>query len=228
VTIRQVLQMRSGVDYEERYDFGNPGVAARNHELALVTNQIRFADAARTIRRKHPPGAVWEYKTLDTAVLGWLLERVSHGSNLAAFAAQRLWEPLGAEHDAFFIMDGPPGTGREFSGAGFNATLRDLGRVGLMMLNEGMAGTGRRIVSAAWVRESTQPTGGPGPGYGYQWWTVPDSRAYEALGLQGQYIHVDPETRTVVVKLSYFPPGRSPAEEETAAFFAAVARWPAQ
>lgn len=228
VTIRQLLQMRSGVDYEERYDFGNPGVAARNHELALVTNQIRFVDAARTIRRKHPPGAVWEYKTLDTAVLGWLLERVSHGSNLAAFAAQRLWEPLGAEQDAFFIMDGPPGEGREFSGAGFNATLRDLGRVGLMMLNEGMAGTGRRIVSADWVHESTRPTGGPGPGYGYQWWTVPDSRAYEAIGLQGQYLHVDPETRTVVVKLSYFPPGRSPAEEETAAFFAAVARWPTQ
>ena len=70
--------------------------------------------------------------------------------------------------------------------------------------------------------------GRPGRGYGYQWWTVPASRAYEALALQGQYIHVDPETRTVVVKLSYFPPGRSPAAEEPAAFFAAGARWPEQ
>ncbi len=76
VSIRHILQMRSGVDYEERYDFGNPGTAARNHEQALVKNIARFADAARTIKRLHPPGQVWQYKTLDTAVLGWLLERV--------------------------------------------------------------------------------------------------------------------------------------------------------
>src|SRR5688572_27680161 len=56
VTIRQVLQMRSGVDYEERYDFGNPGTAARNHEQALVKNIVRFADVARTVKRKHAPG----------------------------------------------------------------------------------------------------------------------------------------------------------------------------
>ncbi len=66
-SIRQILQMRSGVDYEERYDFGNPGTAARNHEYALVQNAVRFADAARTIKRKNPPGEVWQYKTLDTA-----------------------------------------------------------------------------------------------------------------------------------------------------------------
>lgn len=223
-TIKNILQMRSGADYEERYDFGNPGTAARNHEQALVANVVRFADAARTIKRKHPPGEVWQYKTLDTAVLGWLLERVSDGSTLGAYAAQRLWEPLGAEHDGFFIMDGQPGTGREFSGAGFNATLRDFARIGLMVLNEGKA-NGRQIVPAAWIRESTRPSGGPGPGYGYQWWTVANSRAYQAIGLQGQFIYVDPDTRTVIVKLSYFPPGDTTADEETAAFFAAASRW---
>src|SRR5581483_7941895 len=154
VTIRQILQMRSGVDYEERYDFGNPGTAARNHEHALVENVARFADPARTIKRKNPPGSVWEYKTLDTAVLGWLLERVSGSSTVAAYTAQRLWEPLGAEADAFYIMDGPPGVGREFSGAGFNATLRDFARVGQMMLMDGVA-DGRRIVPAGWVQDST-------------------------------------------------------------------------
>jgi CubicO group peptidase (beta-lactamase class C family) len=223
-TVKHILQMRSGVDYEERYDFGNPGTAARNHEHALVANIVRFADAARTIKRKHAPGEVWQYKTLDTAVLGWLLERVSDGSTLGAYAAQRLWEPLGAEHDGFFIMDGPPGAGREFSGAGFNATLRDFARIGLMALNEGKA-NGRQLVPAAWIRESTRPTGGPGPGYGYQWWTVASSRAYQAVGLQGQFIYVDPDTRTVIVKLSYFPPGDNSADAETAAFFAAVSRW---
>lgn len=223
VTVRQILGMRSGVDYEERYDFGRPGVAARNHELSLVENVTRFADVGRTIRRAHPPGQVWQYKTLDTAVLGWLLERVSGGSTLAAYAAQRLWEPLGAEQDAFFIMDGPPGVGREFSGAGFNATLRDFARVGQMMLMDGLA-DGRRIVPADWVQQSTRATGGPGPGYGYQWW-VPDDHAFQALGLQGQYIFVDRATRTVVVKLSYFPPDGDAASAEAAAFMQAASAW---
>jgi CubicO group peptidase (beta-lactamase class C family) len=225
VSIRHILQMRSGVDYEERYDFANPGTAARNHELSLVQNVTRFADAARTIPRAHRPGETWQYKTLDTGVLGWLLERVSGGSSVAAYTAQRLWEPLGAEADAFYIMDGPPGVGREFSGAGLNATLRDFARIGLMMLDGGVA-NGRRIVSAEWVRESTRPTGGPGPGYGYQWWVYPNGRAYQALGLQGQHIYVDPDTRTVIVKLSYAPPDGMEAEEaESAAFFAAVSAW---
>lgn len=224
VTIRQILQMRSGVDYEERYDFGNPGVAARNHELSLVTNVARFADVARTIKRKNPPGSTWEYKTLDTAVLGWLLERVSGGSTVAAYTAQRLWEPLGTESNGFYIMDGPPGVGREFSGAGFNATLRDFARVGQMVLDGGTA-NGHQIVSKQWLAESTRPTGGEGPGYGYQWWMGTRPGSFQAVGLQGQYIHVDPASRTVVVKMSYFPPDNRVAGEETAAFLAAVSAW---
>ncbi len=222
-TIRQILQMRSGVDYEERYDFAHPGIAARNHERSLVENVTRFADMARTIGRAHPPGEVFQYKTLDTAVLGWLLERVSGGSTIAAYAAQRLWEPLGAERDGFFIMDGAPGVGREFNGAGFNATLRDFARVGLMMLQDGKA-NGRQVVSPEWVREATRAHEGPGPGYGYQWW-IPNDHAFQALGLQGQYIFVDRATRTVVVKLSYFPPEETAAADETAAFMAAASAW---
>ncbi len=224
VTIRQVLQMRSGVDYEERYDFEHPGIAARNHEQALVRNVVRFADVARTVQRKHPPGAVWEYKTLDTAVLGWLLERVSGGSTVAAYTAQRLWEPLGAEADGYYIMDGAPGTGREFSGAGFNATLRDFARFGQMVLDGGVA-NGHRIVSREWLAEATRPTGGPGPGYGYQWWMGLRPGAFQAVGLQGQYVYIDPASRTVIVKLSYFPPGDEDPDAESAAFFAAVSAW---
>lgn len=228
VTIRQIMEMRSGVDYEERYDFQNPGIAARNHIAALIKNVARFADVARSVKRAHPPGAVFQYKTLDTAVLGWLIERVSGGSTIAAYTAQHLWEPLGAERDGFYIMDGPPGVGREFNGAGFNATLRDYARIGQMMLNGGVA-NGHRIVSAAWVKEVTDPTLTPAkgtePGYGLQWWLMGDQGAYTALGLQGQYIFVDPKSQTVVVKLSYFPPSDEKASEETAAFLAAAAQW---
>lgn len=227
VTIRQILQMRSGVDYEERYDFEHPGVAASNHIAALVKNVRRFADAARTITRIHRPGEVFQYKTLDTAVLGWLIERVSGGNTIAGYMTQRLWEPLGAEADGFFIMDGPPGVGREFNGAGFNATLRDYGRIGLMMLNNGRA-NGRQIVSPEWVAASTRPSGGTAGAlspYGLQWWMLGTGGAYSAIGLQGQYIFVDPASRTVVVKLSYFPPGNATASDETSAFLAAAAAW---
>jgi CubicO group peptidase (beta-lactamase class C family) len=227
VTIRQILQMRSGVDFEERYDFQNPGVAASGFVESLVKNVVRYADAARTISRKHPPGEVFQYKTLDTAVLGLLLERVSGGSNLAAYMSKHIWEPIGAEADGFFIMDGPPGVGREFNGAGFNATLRDFARLGLMMLNMGVA-NGRRILSSEWVAESVRPSDpahSEPRGYGYQWWTIGNGGAYMAIGLQGQYIFVDPPTRTVVVKLSYFPPGDKLASDETLAFLKAASVW---
>nr|PZN63724.1 MAG: hypothetical protein DIU62_10730 [Pseudomonadota bacterium] len=226
-SIRDVMEMRSGVDYEERYDFANPGVAASNHIASLVKNVARFADVARTLPRKAPPGELFEYKTIDTAVLGWLLEKVT-GTTVADYTARCLWQPLGAEADGFYIMDGPEGVGREFSGAGFNATLRDWGRIGQMMLDGGVA-NGRRIVSAGWVRESVTPRHPEHPergGYGLQWWTMAYGDAYAAIGLQGQYVYVDPATRTVVVKLSYFPPGdNSLAEEETLAFLRAVSAW---
>lgn len=230
VTIRQVMQMRSGVDYEERYDFDHPGTAATNHIASLVQNVARFADAARTIKRLHPPGEVFQYKTLDTAVLGWLLERATR-STVAAYTAKCLWEPLGAESNGFYIMDGQPGVGREFSGAGFNATLTDFGRIGQMVLNGGVA-DGRRIVSADWIAESTRslgPTDRRSGGYGLQWWTMADGRSFAAIGLQGQYIYIDPATRTVVVKLSYYPPGDASAlDGETLAFMAAVSAWKPQ
>lgn len=224
VSIRQILEMRSGVDYEERYDFENPGVAASNHINALVKNVARFSDAARSIDRLHPPGAVFQYKTIDTAVLGWLIERVS-GVSVAAYTTLNIWEPLGAEWDGYYIMDGEPGVGREFSGAGFSATLRDWGRVGLMMQNGGRAKA--TIVSREWVEASTAPSAAEteSGGYGFQWWTTPGSPAYMATGLQGQFIFVNPESRTVVVKLSYFPPGDEAATQESMAFFDAVSNW---
>jgi hypothetical protein len=228
VSIRHVMQMRSGVDYPERYDFENPGTAASNHIAALVRNTARFADVARTLPRIREPGELFQYKTIDTAVLGWLIERATGGS-VAAYTASCLWEPLGAESDGYYIMDGPPGAGREFSGAGFNATLRDFARFGQMMLDGGVA-DGRRIVSEAWMRESTRPSGqseGEPGGYGLQWWMMDTDGAYAAIGLQGQYIYVDPSTRTVIVKLSHFPPGDNRPEGETREFFAAASAWQA-
>ena len=81
------------------------------------------------------------------AVLGWLVERVA-GETISAYMTRKIWEPIGAEADGFFIMDGLPRAGREFTGAGFNAVLRDYARFGQMVLNGGEA-NGHRIVSSA-------------------------------------------------------------------------------
>ena len=229
VSIRQILAMKSGVDYEERYDFANPGVAAKNHILALVKNVARFVEPAKTIKRSHKPGTFLAYKTIDTAVLGLLLERVSGGSNVASYMEQHLWEPLGAESNGFFIMDGQPGVGREFTGAGFNATARDFARVGQLMLHNGKAANGKQIVSSEWVKQSTAPVDIEDPqlgGYGYQWWTMPNTNAYSAIGLQGQFIYVNQDENTVIVKLSYFPQDQMDvAEAETLKFFDTAAKW---
>lgn len=227
VSVRQILEMRSGVDYEENYAFDQPGIAARNHILALIKNVQRFVEPAMTIARLHEPGEVFAYKTIDTAVLGLLVERVS-GMHLASYMQAKLWEPMGAESNGFFIMDGGPGEGREFSGAGFNAVLRDFARIGLMMSQDGQI-NGHQVVSKEWVRTSTAPAGEEAMplDYGYQWWTVSNTQAYSAIGLQGQYIYVDPASSTVIVKLSYFPPNDpdEAASREAFSFFEAASRW---
>jgi CubicO group peptidase (beta-lactamase class C family) len=101
--------------------------------------------------------------------------------------------------------------------------------VGLMMLNGGEI-DGRRILSQRWVREATAEPHLPiapnaATGYQHSWWTVPNSPAYAANGVGGQYIYVDPSTRTVIVKLSYIPNGVPHAAAEAMAFFKAAAAW---
>ena len=228
VTLRQVMQMRSGVDYQERYDFGdNPSFAGKLHEQAIVLNRMRFADGARETRRANAPGGTFNYSTLDTFVIGWVLERAT-GMELAPYTEAHLWGPLGAESPGFWLADGPPGAGRELSGMGFNATLRDFGRLGQLLLNDGKRNNGEQILPSGWVEQMTRmtPTGGPMPGYGLFTWQVDDEPgAFAAVGLAGQFIYVHPQSRTVIVKLSHYPPVEpAHVRPETMAFFKAVAR----
>ena len=232
VSIKHVLQMRSGAyrveDYSNLRDIlqikvGSPTASMRD-------NIARYTDAAKTVERKWEPGSHYHYLNLDTAVLGWLIERVSQRS-IASFATECVWEPIGAEADAYFIMDGEPGVGREFNAAGFNATLRDWGRVGLMMLQRGAAKS--RVIPDSWVAESTAPVpngSDDGWGYAYQWWTVDNSSAYAARGRFGQQIFIDPDTNTVIVKMSYVPLQADQARVRTEAltFFQAVSNWKAE
>lgn len=228
VTIRQALLMRSGAGFRESYGFGQKSQMEELYENTMVTGRARFADLATGIERAHPPGEFFNYSTLETSVLGWVLERAIKRPT-ADYMAERLWKPAGMEAPGYWLLDGPPGVGRAWTGAGFNARLRDYGRLGLMMLNGGRA-NGTQVVPAAWVTQSTVPQGTEPAapdrvqGYQYQWWTLPDSDAYMAKGVHGQFIWVDPASRTVIVKLSYWPVAWIKAvENETLAFFQTVA-----
>jgi CubicO group peptidase (beta-lactamase class C family) len=226
-TLRNVLEMRSGADIDERYDFGaNPSLAGRIHETAIIRNEARFADFAVDVGSRAAPGSAFNYATLDTAVLGWVLEKAT-GEKLEDLMQSRVWQPMGAEFDGFFIADGPPGTGRALNGMGFNAALRDFARLGQLMLDGGEA-NGTRILPDGWVAQMTamKPTGGPMPGYGLQTWQVDgEPGAYSAVGLAGQMIYVHPQSRTVIVKLSYHPPVPPPSTmPDTLDYFHAIVR----
>ena len=232
-TVRNVLEMRSGADIDERYDFGaNPSLAARIHETAIIRNQARFADFAVDVGSRAAPGSAFNYATLDTAVLGWVLEKAS-GERLEGLMESRIWQPLGAEFDGFFIADGPPGPvgvgGRALNGMGFNATLRDFARLGQLLLDGGVA-NGTRVLPEGWVAQMTamKPTGEAMPGYGFQTWQVDaEPGAFAAVGLAGQMIYVHPGSRTVIVKLSYHPPvPPANVQPDTLAMFKAIADAP--
>jgi len=230
VTLRQILQMRSGVAYEERYDFGeNPSFAGRLHEQAIVLNRMRFASGALETTRAQAPGSTFNYSTLDTMLLGWILEQAT-GLPLERQMEERIWRPMGAEADAFWLADGPPGAGRALNGMGFNAVLRDFGRLGQVLLDGGKRGT-VRILPEGWTEQMTAmlPTGERLPGYGLQTWQVDEEPgAFAAVGLAGQFIYVHPESRTVIVKLSHYPPAEPETVlPETLAYFKAITETPA-
>ncbi len=232
VSIRDALQMLSGVEWdEEEYDWSDTSTAlVRNWRGAYVEQRYRLVEGANELPRARPPGTDFNYSTMETSILGWLVETVSR-QRLATFMEDRLWRPAGMEFDAAWVLDGPEAVGREMSGGGLLATLRDFGRFGLLMAGGGSA-DGRRIVPEGWVREATAPGRTPVGygnlypdyplGYGYQWWLL-DSGRFEAQGVYGQLIYVAPEADVVIVKLSHWPEAWVPAlEMESYAFFDAV------
>ncbi len=129
--------------------------------------------------------------------------RSAVGKPLAQYLSERLWSPAGMESDATWWLESPDGL--EVGGSGLSATLRDYGRLGLFLMNDGVAG-GQRILPAGWVREagSSKIINGRKVDYGYMIWPIdaaPGSinyEAFEAVGIYGQYIYVNPRERVVI------------------------------
>lgn len=224
VTIRNLLQMASGVRWDETYT--NPA-SDRRHMLEAQIAQQPGAILALMAKlpRAAAPGSVWNYSTGETFVAGALV-RAAVGKPLAQYLSERIWSPAGMEADATWWLESPDGL--EIGGSGLSATLRDYGRFGLFLMNDGVAG-GRRILPEGWVREagSSKRVGGKKIDYGYMIWPIGstgtiNAGAFEAVGIFGQYIYVNPRERVVIVMWGAQP---KPTDRETIAhddFFAAV------
>jgi CubicO group peptidase (beta-lactamase class C family) len=220
VTVRQVLTMSSGVKWNEDYTDPNSDVA-RMFADPVVAGRDATAAYLRRLHRAAAPGTKWNYNTAETNLAGVVLARAV-GMPLAEFAEQQLWKPFGMEADAFWQVDN---NGQEVGGCCLSMRLRDYARIGEFMRLGGRA-QGHALLTPAWVREATAMRHvfpGGKSGYGYFWWTRPNH--YEAVGIFGQGIYVDPARHVVIALVSNAPSAtddrRSADREE---FYAMLAK----
>lgn len=215
-TLDQVLDMRSGVRFTEDYNL--PGSDMTRIDIASGWRPKAGSAPRSTIRevilslpKTRPHGGVFEYRSIETDVVAWALERAA-GTSLAELVSQHLWQPIGAARDAYFTVDE---AGTALADGGFNATLRDYARLGLLALNTGKA-EGRQVVPETWIdglrNGEPEVFGAPYTGvmpdgaYRRFWW-IRDAQRGDicARGVFGQLIYADPKSEFLAVKLSTWP-----------------------
>lgn len=210
VPIQDVLEMSSGIDFDEDYANPDAGINVLGQRIFLgqTTN-----DWVAQRKRAKAPGTEHHYISIDTQVLGMVLEAAT-GKSLAAYMQEKLWSSIGAEGDARWVTDAH---GAVLAFAGLNARLRDYTRFGQLYLDGGRNLRGVQVLPEAWVRESVKPRtpylqpgremeqGNQRLGYAYQWW-VPkgDEGEFTAIGVYGQFIYVNPTRRVVIAKNSAY------------------------
>jgi CubicO group peptidase (beta-lactamase class C family) len=206
VTVEQLLTMTTGVAFNEDYSdpdsdimrlYGDPPVPGMDATVGFV----------RQLAREAEPGTVWRYKTPETNLAG-VLVMAATGRSLSDYLAEKIWQPYGMEQDATWLIDH---VGHEQGGCCLQATLRDYARFGQFIL-EGAKIDGEPILPDGWLAAATSTraeTGAPG-GYGYQWWPLGDGR-FQARGIFGQLIHLDPARELVIVISAAWPEPRARA-----------------
>jgi CubicO group peptidase (beta-lactamase class C family) len=201
VTIKNLLTMSSGTNYMEsdKSYFSMNAYGYYGDDLEYMVEMME---------KKEDPGVFWQYRSGDTQVLGLLVEK-AFGQNISTLVSERFYKPMGAEYDAFWLLDGEEK--REKAFCCFNASARDYARFGQLVLNKGNW-NGKQIVSEKYVTEATSPASflkdreennQPVDFYGYQYWILKHSNvtAIAQNGLFGQYVYIIPEKNAVVVRL---------------------------
>ena len=224
VKIKNLLQMSSGIEFNEDYADPNSDI---NRFARATAKGSSFRDFAKTLKNGKKQGTYNHYVSLDTQVLGMILESVTD-MPLREYLYKRIWSKIGTESDAYYIADK---TGTDMALGGLNATLRDFSKFGQLYLNEG-SWDGEQIVPKSWVVKSHTPDAPhlmPNAGdlsssewgYGYQWWIPGDPLTdFTAHGIFNQFIYVDPVSNVVIAKTSSNHRFRSEKEYSKAAHIA--------
>lgn len=193
VSLRHLLNMTSGMDFDEGY-------YSPFTEAASFYYGRNLRERILNLKTKRPPGQQWEYVSGSTEMLGLVLERVLKGETITAYLQRKIWTPLGMEFDAGWSIDDKK-TGMEKTFCCINARARDYAKFGRLYLNKGQW-EGKQLVPENWVMESTKPGTAPGcdPQYHFQWWLRPNG-AFLARGHLGQYIYVVRNKNLIFVRL---------------------------
>ena len=227
-TVRQMLDMTTALRYSEDYADPKADVwvySAAGNPLpkpAGYSGPRSYFEYLQTVRKQGEHGVAFGYKTINTDALGWVIARVT-GKSVAALLSERIWSKMGAEQDAYYTVDS---IGTPFAGGGLNAGLRDMARIGQLLLDGGMA-NGQRLVSAAAIAHIR--AGGakaafakagykllPGWSYSGMWWiTHNEDGAFMARGGHGQAIYVDPAAHMVIARFSSHPQAGNAANDPT-------------
>jgi len=201
VTVRNLLQMTSGVAWNETYT--DPTSDRRRMLEAQIGQQPgAILDLMASLPRAAEPGTVWNYSTGETQVAGALV-RAATGMPVANYLSQKIWSKAGMESDATWWLESPDGL--EVGGSGLSATLRDYARFGLFLLNDGVINE-ERVLPDGWIEAASTPkmVAGEEVEYGYMLWPL-HGRSYSAIGIFGQFVFVDPDRNLVVAMWSAQP-----------------------
>lgn len=210
VSIKNALQMSSGIHFIEEYKTMFSDFKRFKYSLAIG---ISIEDFAKTLSRDKTPGTYHQYVSINTQILGMILRKVIK-KPLTEYLQEKLWDPMGMEYDAQWLIDAGDSTKMEMALGGLNISLRDYAKFGLLFQNRGNW-YGKQLISEKWINESLkceEPHLKPGAnnpnsycqyGYGYQWW-IPEKPMgdFFAAGVYNQYIYVYPEKQLTIVKLS--------------------------
>ena len=187
VTVGQVLQMASGIKWNE--DYGDP---ESDVAKAGGANGLTLLNYLSGLERGAAPGDRFNYNTAETNLAGEIL-RAAIGNNATTYLERTIWHPFGMANDATWLLGEP--YGGELGGCCISATLRDYGRLGLFAKSQYL-GTGSPTVDHAFMQESAEPSRGY-DGYGYLWWLWGDD-VFSAIGIFGQHIYINPALDLVV------------------------------
>ena len=227
-TVRQVLDMRTGLKYSENY--ADPKAEIWDHLRAGnviprppgYSGPQTFFEFLQTVQKEGEHGGAFAYKTVNSDVLGWVIRRVT-GKSVGQNLSERIWNKLGMEQDAYFTVDL---VGNEFAGGGLNTGLRDLARFGEMMRNDGRW-NGQQVIPKAVVddiRKGGDRAAFPSasypllPGWSYRnmWWVSNNEHgAYAARGVHGQAIYIDPKAEMVIARYASHPMAANPYNDPT-------------